>query len=155
MFIPSGAKALASVTVPTVSFDDTPPAGDWYYLVAAVNTGGYGGGYSDKVHTSGGVSAVGEALPKNMAIAQIAPNPFNPRTTIHFDVARSGQVRLGVYDLRGHLVRDLVTGSMEPGRHHTVWDGRDRSGRTAAAGVYFVRMTGDGKSLTRKMVLAK
>jgi len=155
VFIPSGAKALASVTVPTVSFDDTPPAGDWYYLVATVNTGGYGGGYSEKVHTSGGVSAVGEALPKNMAIAQIAPNPFNPRTTIHFDVARSGQVRLGVYDLRGHLVRDLVTGSMEPGRHHSVWDGRDRRGRAAAAGVYFVRMTGDGKSLTRKMVLAK
>ena len=155
VFIPTSAKALTSVPHPTVSFDDTPPAGDWYYLVAAVSEGGYGGGYSDKVHTSGGASAVDDALPRIMAIARIAPNPFNPRTTIHFDVARSGPVRLGIYDVRGRLVQDLVTGTLAPGRHQAVWDGHDRSGRAAAAGVYFVRMTGEGKALTAKMVLAK
>jgi len=94
-------------------------------------------------------------MPKIMAIALIAPNPFNPRTTIHFDVGRSGSVRLGIYDIRGRLVRDLVAGTLVAGRHEVVWDGRDRSGRSAAAGVYFVRMTGEGKSLTSKMVLAK
>jgi predicted outer membrane repeat protein len=155
VFIPTPAKALASVPHPTVSFDDTPPTGDWYYLVAAVNEGGYGGGYSEKVHTSGGASAVDDALPQIIAIARIAPNPFNPRTTIHFDVARSGPVRLGIFDVRGHLVQDLVTGTLAPGRHQAVWDGRDRNGRAAAAGIYFVRMTGEGKALTAKMVLAK
>ena len=53
------------------------------------------------------------------------------------------------------VVIDGVTGTLAPGRHQTVWDGRDRSGRAAAAGVYFVRLTGEGKSLTAKMVLAK
>ena len=155
VFIPDPLKTLATVLHPMVTYEDAPPAGEWYYLVAAFNEGGYGGGYSEKVQTSGGVSAVDDALPKNMAIAGIAPNPFNPRTTIHFDVARTGRVSLGVYDLRGHLVRDLVSERLEPGRHHAVWDGRDRSGRAAAAGVYFVRMTGEGNSLTQKMVLAK
>ena len=155
VFIPAPAKAIASVPHPTVTFDDTPPEGDWYYLVAAVNEGGYGGGYSDKVQTSGGASPVDDALPRIMAIARIAPNPFNPRTTIHFDVARSGTVRLGIYDVRGRLVQDLVTGTLAPGRHTAVWDGHDRSGRAAAAGVYFVHMTGEGKALTAKMVLAK
>jgi hypothetical protein len=154
VFIPSPVKAIASVPHPTAFLDDTPPAGDWYYLVAVVNEDGYCGGYSVKVHTSG-VSAVSDALPKIMAIASIAPNPFNPRTTISFDVGRSGPVRLGIFDVRGRLVQDLVTGTLAPGRHQTVWDGRDRSGRAAAAGVYFVRMTGEGKSLTAKMVLAK
>ncbi len=154
VFIPSPDKALASVQHPTATFDDVPPAGDWYYLVAAVNDGGYGGGYSGKVYTSG-VSAVGDAMPKIMAITRIAPNPFNPRTTIHFDVGRPGSVQLGIYDVRGRLVKDLVIGALASGRHEVVWDGRDRSGRSAAAGIYFVRMTGEGKSLTAKMVLAK
>jgi len=154
VFFPNQEMAIASVPHPTVSLDDTPPAGVWYYLVVAVNEGGYCGGYSDKVHT-GGVSAVSNPLPKIMAIASIAPNPFNPRTTIQFDVGRSGPVRVGIYDVRGRLVQDLVTGTLAPGRHQTVWDGRDRGGRAAAAGVYFVRMTGEGKSLTAKMVLAK
>jgi len=153
-FIPNPDKALAFVQHPTATFDDTPPAGDWYYLVAAVDKSGYGGGYSDRVYTSG-VSAVGDAMPKIMAIALIAPNPFNPRTTIHFDVGRSGSVQLGIYDVGGRLVRDLVSGTLVAGRHEVVWDGRDRGGRSAAAGVYFVRMTGEGKSLTAKMVLAK
>jgi len=154
VFIPSPVKAIASVPHPTDFLDDTPPAGDWYYLVAVVNEDGYCGGYSVKVHTSG-VSAVSDPLPKIMAIASIAPNPFNPRTTIRFDVGRSGPVRLGIFDVRGRLVQDLVTGTLASGRHQAVWDGRDRSGRAAAAGVYFVRLTGEGKSLTAKMVLAK
>lgn len=155
VFIPSQDKIHLLVQHPTDTYEETPPAGNWYYLVAAVNTGGYGGGYSDKVSPSGIISAVDDALPKSMAIARIAPNPFNPRTTIYFDVSRAGTVRLGIYDVRGHLVRDLVSESLAPGRHDAVWDGRDRNGRTSAAGIYFVRMTAEGKALTSKMVLAK
>jgi flagellar hook assembly protein FlgD len=107
------------------------------------------------VFTTGGISAVPDGMPRAMAISGIAPNPFNPRTTIHFDVATPGTVRLGVYDVRGHLIRDLVSGRMAAGRHEAVWDGRDGGGRSAAAGVYFVRMNAEGRSLTQKMVLAK
>jgi C1A family cysteine protease len=155
VFMPDPAKALGSVTHPVTTWDDQPPAGQWYYLVAAFDADGYGGGYSDRVTVSGGVSDVPDGLPRVMAISGIAPNPFNPRTTIRYDVARSGLVRLGVYDVRGHLIRDLVSDRMTAGRHETVWDGRDRSGRAAAAGIYFVRLTSGNESLTQKMVLAK
>jgi len=70
-------------------------------------------------------------------------------------VAQPGQVQIGIYDLRGHLVMDLVAESLAPGRHQAVWDGRDRNGRMSAAGVYFVRVAQAGRSLTEKMVLAK
>jgi hypothetical protein len=155
VFLPDADKALATVTHPVVTYDDVPPAGQWYYLVAAFDKDGYSGGYSDRVFTTGGISAVPDGMPRAMAISGIAPNPFNPRTTIHFDVARPGTVRLGVYDVRGHLIRDLVSGRMAAGRHEAVWDGRDGGGRSAAAGVYFVRMNAEGRSLTQKMVLAK
>ena len=70
-------------------------------------------------------------------------------------MARSGKVQLGIYDVRGRLVEDLVAGQLTAGRHEVIWDGRDRSGRNAAAGIYFVRMTAEGKAMTAKMVLAK
>ena len=157
IFRPSAAKAVHTVAHPGHSFVDTPPAGDWYYLVAAVDSDGYAGGYSDRAYASGsGVTAVGEGqLPRTMAIAGIAPNPFNPRTTVAFDLPRAGQVKLAIYDLRGHLVDVLVDGQVAAGSHTAVWEGRDRSGRTAAAGVYFVRLNGPEGVLTSKMVLAK
>lgn len=155
MFIPDPARVVATVSHPSTTCDDSPPAGQWYYLVAAFNEGGYGGGYSDRVFTSGDISAVQDVTPRVMAISGIAPNPFNPRTTIKFDVARRGSVRLGVYDVRGLRISELVSGELAAGSHEVVWDGRDDGGRAAAAGVYFVRMTAGGKSLTKKMVLAK
>jgi hypothetical protein len=157
IFRPSAAKVVFSVPHPGTTFDDTPPAGDWYYLVAAIDSDGYSGGYSDRVFASGGgVSAVGDSdLPRSMAITGIAPNPFNPQTTISYDLPRDGQVQMSVYDVRGRHVRVLVDGVVNAGRHSVNWDGRDQGGRSAAAGVYFVRMIGPAGILTSKMVLAK
>ncbi len=90
-----------------------------------------------------------------MAITGIAPNPFNPLTSISFDMPQDGQVQLAVYDLRGRHVRQLADGQVSAGSHHVMWDGRDHSGRMVAAGVYFVRMNGPAGVLTSKMVLAK
>ncbi len=62
------------------------------------------------------------------------PNPFNPRTTIRFDLPAAGQVRLVVYDLAGRLVRVLVEGEVSAGSHEAVWDGRDATGRARTLG---------------------
>ena len=104
---------------------------DCYYLVVAVNEAGYSGGYSEQVATDGGtISPVGDSnLPRNLAIAAVVPNPFNPKTTLSYDVPRASHVELTVYRLRGRLVRKLVSGSVEAGRHTVVWDGRDRGVR--------------------------
>ena len=67
-------------------------------------------------------------------------NPFNAATTIPYQVAVSGLVRLEVFDLAGQRVRALVAGLREPGRHLARWDGMDEVGRRMASGVYLVRM---------------
>jgi len=155
VFVPSDLRAVAMVDHPSVTFDDTPPF-DCYYLIAAVNSQGYSSGYSERVYTSDQVSPVGdEQTPKVLAISGVVPNPFNPMTTVKFDLPRSGRVQLTIFDLRGRLVRDLISGQMEAGSHDVVWNGRNDQGQTAAAGVYFARLSSADGHRTVKMVLAK
>ena len=68
------------------------------------------------------------------------PNPFNPSTQLHFEMAAAGEVELAVYDARGHLVRDFKVGHMEAGSHSVMWNGADQAGRPAASGVYHVQL---------------
>jgi hypothetical protein len=86
---------------------------------------------------------------------QIYPNPFNPVTTIAFNIPDRGQVRLAVFDVNGRRVRELVDDVLTPGEHSVVWDGRNDTGVTSAPGVYFARLEAGSKVVTRKMVLAK
>lgn len=98
----------------------------------------------------------GGDLPTAFAIAAVAPNPFNPRTTVWFDLPRLSEVSVAVYDLRGRLVRSLWRGARAAGRHSVEWDGRDERGTGAAAGVYVVQLqTADGIVRAQKATLAK
>lgn len=84
------------------------------------------------------------------------PNPFNPRTTLRFDLARSGRVALEVHDLRGRRVRTLDLGTASAGVHDVVWDGRDDEQRDLASGVYLVRLVVDGATADfRKATLVR
>ncbi len=69
-----------------------------------------------------------------------SPNPFNPATTIAFELAAPGQVSITVYDVSGRMIRSLVDGHLPAGMHEVTWNGRDRSGATVASGVYFYRL---------------
>jgi hypothetical protein len=84
-----------------------------------------------------------------------SPNPFNPRTTIRFELPRAARVRLSVFDVRGALVRDLANGPFGAGLHHVAWDGRDRMGRDAATGMYFYRLEAEGVTEARKATLLR
>ncbi len=86
---------------------------------------------------------------------EAAPNPFNPRTQIAFDLARPGQVRLAVYDLRGALVRTLEEGSLPAGRHVRTWDGTDDAGAAMASGTYIVTIDAGDFHARQKGVLLK
>jgi hypothetical protein len=84
------------------------------------------------------------------------PNPFNPLTTIKFELAGPTAVRLRVYDLQGHLVRRLLEGDvLEGGVHEAEWNGRDGSGGRVAAGVYLYRLVTNGYVGSRRMTLVK
>jgi hypothetical protein len=92
-------------------------------------------------------SAVG-VLPEPAAALRLYPNhpnPFNPMTTIRFDLPAAGSVRLVVYDLAGRLVRVLVEGEIPAGSHEAVWDGRDSTGRSSPSGSYLARLVAGGR----------
>jgi len=88
-------------------------------------------------------------------IVSIAPNPFNPQTTVRFALAAAGRARLGVYDLSGRLVASLVDADLPAGAHVVVWNGRGRGGAIQAAGTYFCRLETAAATTTRKIALVK
>ncbi len=93
------------------------------------------------------------------ALYPAVPNPFNPRTQLAFDIPGSAseqhQVKLGVYDAAGRLVRQLVDGLVAGGRHSLVWDGRHAGGHPATTGVYFLRLEALDSRQTQKLILLK
>ncbi len=95
------------------------------------------------------------AVPAVANLSQNYPNPFNPSTTLTFELPQERQVHLAVYALDGTLVRTLVSGQREAGRHEVIWDGRDDAGRSVATGTYFAPVRAGDFSQIRKMVLLK
>ncbi len=84
------------------------------------------------------------------------PNPFNPSTTVAFEVAEPQTVSLTIFDMSGRLVRRLLTDEDSlPGRHEVVWNGRDEAGRSVATGTYLYRLQAGDFSQSRRMVLLK
>lgn len=105
---------------------------------------------------NGGLSATPDlpSVSQVTALHQNVPNPFNPQTTVSFDLARAGRVQLGVYGVDGRLVRMLADGDLVPGRHAIKWDGTDQNGQRVASGMYLTRLvTPDGAHVGRMTML--
>ena len=94
-------------------------------------------------------------LPKAFSLGQNSPNPFNPSTTISYQVSEPSQVEINVYDIRGAKVRSLVNEFTQSGSYKVHWDGSDSSGRKVSSGVYFYRMRAGSFEVIKKMVLLK
>ena len=151
-FVPSPADLVHSATV--ASWIDPEPDGwDVHYKVTALD---YAGNESDAA-SPGSVTAVGDpSLPRAYGLHPNVPNPFNPSTTIRYDVpAGGGAVTFRVYDVQGKLVRTLVDGMQTGGRKSVTWDGRNDRGRSVSSGVYFYRLQSPGFAKTLKMTLVQ
>jgi hypothetical protein len=83
------------------------------------------------------------------------PNPFNPETTIEYEVPEAGTATLRVYNTRGQLVRRLAEGYLGAGRYSAGWDGKDDGGRVCASGVYFLRLAQGKNAAGIKLLLMK
>jgi len=97
----------------------------------------------------------GKRTPWRTGLAGIHPNPFNPSTRVTFELARQCQVKIGVYDLTGRLVRELCAEPWPAGRHSVVWDGRDRAGEAVGSGIYLLSLQAGEYRATRKITLLK
>jgi flagellar hook assembly protein FlgD len=83
------------------------------------------------------------------------PNPFNPTTTLKYDLAKSSHVSLVIYNMLGQKIRTLVDAVKPAGYHAAVWDGANDSGAAIASGIYFFEFKADGYAQTNKMILMK
>jgi hypothetical protein len=95
------------------------------------------------------------AAPTETRLHPGVPNPFNPTTTLQFELASSGHVRLKIFDVAGRLVRSLVDAPLPAGSHIVRWSGDDDRGRHTASGVYFCRLDAGGIMETRTLVLVE
>ncbi len=85
-----------------------------------------------------------------------APNPFNPQTTVRYDLAEKTHVRLQIFDVSGRLVRTLVDRIQKPDAYRIEWDGLTDGGEPVSSGVFWARlMTGTGYSASTKMVVLR
>jgi hypothetical protein len=102
----------------------------------------------------GTVDNTGSTLPPmTTRLVSVSPNPFNPATTIAFDVAGGETATVAVYDMRGRLVKHL--GAYGPGSHRVYWNGTGITGSTMASGVYVMRMMSGGKAFVQKTLMLK
>jgi hypothetical protein len=83
------------------------------------------------------------------------PNPFNPATTIRFQLARAGETSLKIFDVRGRLVKTLVDKKLKPGYYQEIWWGDDNRGRKVASGVYMYKFVAGDYARTHKLVMVK
>jgi hypothetical protein len=102
-----------------------------------------------RVLPSTGVSA-GEGIPESFALHQNYPNPFNPATTIRLDLPAAADVSMAVYDILGRRTAVLAEGPHPAGSHRFTWDGR-----SAASGVYIVRVQAGSFSAVRRILLLR
>jgi hypothetical protein len=83
------------------------------------------------------------------------PNPFNPVTTLAYELGRPAKVTLAVFDGRGRRVRTVEAGFAQAGRHESRWDGRNDAGLSMPSGMYIFRLESDGMMLQRKAMLVR
>ena len=124
----------------------------------SVNVAAASAAIAEAIDNLGGGTAVGDTPGAANLLGANYPNPFNPVTSIPYEVpaGRDGaQVRLDVVNLRGQVVRTLVTESLPAGRHTAVFNGVDDRGNQLPSGSYLARLQMDGVETSRVMTLVK
>jgi hypothetical protein len=96
-----------------------------------------------------------EPLPEQFSVSRNYPNPFNPETTLHYELPEDADVSVRVFDLMGREVKTLVDGRMTAGRYDARWDGTNPLGNAVSSGIYFVRVQAGDYSGVRKVTLMR
>jgi len=95
------------------------------------------------------------ATPSQFGITHIYPNPFNPTSTIWFNIDKKTKVSLSIYSLDGKLIKNIISDYKEPGKYSATWNGRDDQGKLLSSGIYFVVLKAGNLVDTRKITYLK
>jgi hypothetical protein len=119
------------------------------------------GWYVDDIAIDGYLKTGVEGEPQTAAQTPAAvlynctPNPSRGRLSISYQLPAGGQVKLGIYDITGRLVKILVNQNQPAGKYQLQWDGRNDQGQKTANGVYFYSLKTGDRAFTKKMVLVR
>jgi len=100
--------------------------------------------------TNVGINVISSLIPEKFDLQNNYPNPFNPSTIIRFDVARSQNVKISVFDITGRLTETLVNEGLQPGSYEATFSGSNYS-----SGIYYYKMETKDYVMTKKMLLIK
>jgi len=108
------------------------------------------------VHQRPDLTAAQDMAATQLKLLPPTPNPFNPTTTLRFELTEDARVDLRVFDAAGRLVRTILADQwLSAGEYRRRWDGKDNGGRSVGSGVYLARIQGDGMVQLRRMVLVR
>lgn len=130
------------------------------YSVVLIGTGASGADTlerADYITATSSIAVDGkrENIPLAFELSQNNPNPFNPNTTIRYQLPGWSRVSLRIYDIAGRPVRTIMVGYRSPGYHDIIWDGRDDLGDEVASGIYYYSLAAGDYRETRRMVLLR
>jgi hypothetical protein len=94
-------------------------------------------------------------IPQKTALKANYPNPFNPTTTLCFDLKNDSNMSLIIYNAKGQKVKTIANDFYKAGSHQVQWNGKDENGKNVSSGIYFYTMKTDHYTSTRKMILMK
>jgi len=83
------------------------------------------------------------------------PNPFNPTTTISFEILTAGETTVDIYNSKGQKVTRLLNDELDIGNHSVIWNGTDMNGNKVSSGIYFYRVSVNAKQKVNKMIMIK
>ena len=139
---------------------------DEAYCIQQTSNGGYivsgftksfsvGGSdvYLIKIESDAGIEE--NSFSDNFFVCQSNPNPFINKTTIKYEIPRSCNVNISIYNALGARIKVLLNERQNAGTHAITWNGRDASGNKVSSGFYFLRLEADGNRETRKLLLLR
>ncbi len=94
-------------------------------------------------------------LPAASRVIAATPNPFNPQTSLRYELGAATTYAIRIHDARGRCVRHLAAGDATPGMAEVIWDGRDDRGRALPTGTYLARLTTDASTSSLKLTLVR
>ncbi len=137
----------------TVLVDENVPTTSLYYIVTANDVHGNQSLASNELSAATGIGDA-PALTA-LTVMQNHPNPFTGSTDLQIGLPRESDVSIEVFDVAGRRVRTQSMSRQSAGWNRIAFDGRSDAGRPLASGVYFYRVTANGSTVTRKMVIAR
>ena len=144
-----GARKLGTWTYPAANEPDVLLGRTYFNSHTGANPGGEIRGQILFLPGAEALLGVNDP-PRGLTGLAAAPNPFGNRTSLTFNLSRTGTVSLAIMGVDGRIVRKIAPSTFAPGPHSYQWDGLDDDGRSVAPGVYFAIVnTPEGKQMTR------